>query len=128
MLTVPGTSLLVFLLGATSSGLSNLGVSPYAGTLYAALVNFIGLGLFTYGMAPATGGHLSKSPIADCLDPNLLRLVDPTISMATFFAGLSTLPRSVLYIVAQTIGAVVGAYFLRLGLGDAYFPSVCGLF
>ena len=44
--------------------------------------------------------------------------------MATFFAGLSTLPRTVLYIVAQSTGAIVAGYWLRLGLGDAYFPIV----
>lgn len=44
--------------------------------------------------------------------------------MATFFTGLCTLPRAVLYIAAQVVGAIVGSYFLRLGLGDAFFPTV----
>ncbi|KAK3706737.1 hypothetical protein LTR37_012582 [Vermiconidia calcicola] len=43
--------------------------------------------------------------------------------MATFFTGLCTLPRAVLYIAAQVVGAIVGSYFLRLGLGDAFFPT-----
>jgi glycerol uptake facilitator-like aquaporin len=44
--------------------------------------------------------------------------------MSTFFAGLATFPRAVMYIIAQITGAIVGGYWLKLGLGDAYFPSV----
>lgn len=44
--------------------------------------------------------------------------------MATFFAGLATLPRAVIYIAAQIVGGIVGGYWLRLGLGDAYFATV----
>lgn len=44
--------------------------------------------------------------------------------MATFLAGLSTFPRTVLYIGAQSVGAIVGSYFLRLGLGNAYYAEV----
>jgi hypothetical protein len=63
---------------------------------------------FIFAASPASGGHLN-----------------PTITLATFFAGLCTLPRAVLYIVAQCAGAIVGCYWLRLGLGDEYyFPSV----
>jgi glycerol uptake facilitator-like aquaporin len=76
-------------------------------SLYASLLNFVGLSLFIMAAAPASGGHLN-----------------PSITMATFFAGLSTLPRSVLYIVAQTLGAIVAGYWLKLGLGEQYFPVV----
>jgi hypothetical protein len=44
--------------------------------------------------------------------------------MSTFFAGLATFPRAVMYITAQITGAIIGGYWLKLGLGDAYFPSV----
>ena len=54
-------------------------------------------------------------------------MFSPTITIATFFAGLATLPRAILYVVAQSIGAIVGGYWLRLGLGDAYFPEVRSL-
>ena len=47
--------------------------------------------------------------------------------MATCLAGLSTVPRTILYIAAQTVGAIVGGYWLKLGLGDAFFPHV-GIF
>lgn len=102
-----GTCLLVFALGAGASGLTLLRVSPMAISLYAALLNAIGLSLFIFAAAPASGGHLN-----------------PSITMATFFAGLSTLPRSLLYVVAQTLGAIVAGYWLKLGLGEEYFPTV----
>lgn len=101
------TCLLIFALGAGASGLTTLHVSPMAISLYAFLLNTLGLSLFIFVASPASGGHLN-----------------PSITMATFFAGLSTLPRSILYIVAQTLGAIVGGYWLRLGLGDQYFPTV----
>lgn len=44
--------------------------------------------------------------------------------MATFFAGLSTLPRTVLYVCAQTIGGIAAGYWLKYSLRDAYFPKV----
>lgn len=43
--------------------------------------------------------------------------------MATFFTGLSTLPRTVLYIIAQCVGSIVGAYWLRLAMGESFFPT-----
>ena len=68
----------------------------------------IGLMLFIFSAGPASGGHLN-----------------PTITIATFFAGLCSLPRAVLYIVAQCSGAIIAGYWLKLGLGDdAYFPHV----
>lgn len=101
-----GTCLLIFVFGAGASGLTAQEISPFAGALYAALLNIIGLSIFIFTAAPASGGHLN-----------------PSITMATFFAGLCTLPRAVLYIAAQCIGAIVGGYWLKLGLGDAFFES-----
>lgn len=103
-----GSCLLVFVSGAGASGLTILDAPPMAITLFAALLNFVTLSLFIFAAAPASGGHLN-----------------PSVTMATFFTGLSTFPRSVIYIVAQTVGAIVGAYWLRLGLGDQFFPAVC---
>lgn len=97
---------LTFGLGSLSSALTISGQSTFAIALYAALGNWVGLSLFILSAAPVSGGHLN-----------------PTITMATFFAGLSTFPRSVLYIAGQCIGAIVGAYWLRLGLGDSYFST-----
>ncbi|GAM89122.1 hypothetical protein ANO11243_071570 [Dothideomycetidae sp. 11243] len=100
-----GTFLLVTLVGAVASGLTTSGQSTFANSLYGALVSTAGLSLFTYALGPVSGAHLN-----------------PTISVATFFAGLSTLPRTVLYVCAQAIGGVVAGYWIRLGLGEDYFP------
>ncbi|KAK3100870.1 hypothetical protein LTR53_018875, partial [Teratosphaeriaceae sp. CCFEE 6253] len=102
-----GTFLLVGSLGAGASGLTQLppSVSIFAITLYAALLNAVGLTIFIFTAGPASGGHLN-----------------PTITLATFFTGLCTLPRAVLYIAAQCTGAIIACYWLKLGLGDAYFP------
>lgn len=90
-----------------SSGLTAYGIAPFASSLYAGLGNSLGIALFILSGAPVSGGHFK-----------------PIITMATFFAGLSTLPRSLLYVVAQFVGALIAGYWLRLGLGDAYFPAV----
>ena len=105
MATVEGafTCLLVFALGAGASGLTTLQVSPMAISLYAGLLNATGLALFIFAAAPASGGHLN-----------------PSITMATFFAGLSTLPRSVLYIVYESI-----TYTHDVGVGAAEYPLPC---
>ena len=102
-----GTCLLIFVVGATASGLTQSGQSVFAQTFYAGLVNFIGLSLFILAAAPVSGGHLN-----------------PTITLSTFFAGLSTLPRTVIYITAQITGAAVGSFWLRLGVGvESFFPG-----
>lgn len=99
--------LLIFLLGAASIGLTVLDATPFSITLYAGLVNWFGLSIFTYTLGPVSGGHLN-----------------PTITMSTFFAGLSTFPRAVLYICGQSIGAIIAGFFLKLGAGGAsYFTA-----
>ncbi|PNS21176.1 Aquaporin-1 [Sphaceloma murrayae] len=100
-----GTFLLICLFGTTSSGLTTLGMNGMATSLYASLGGFLGLMLFTFALGPVSGAHLN-----------------PTITMAAFFAGLCTFPRTVLYIAAQSIGGIVAGYWLKLGLGDAYYP------
>lgn len=118
-----GTFLLVGLLGALASGLTNSGASVFAQNLFGALGGFIALGLFTFCLGPVSGAHLSKT-ISSSVLMNNTNLPDPTITLATFFTGLSTLPRTVLYISAQCIGAIIAGYWLRLGLSDDYFPHV----
>ncbi|KAK4505120.1 hypothetical protein PRZ48_003083 [Zasmidium cellare] len=95
------TFLLVFSLAA-ATGLTALDASPLALIWTAALINFLGLGIFTFCLGPVSGAHLN-----------------PTITMTTFFIVLSTLPRAVLYIISQIVGATVAGYWLRLGLERA---------
>ena len=119
------------MVGAAASGLTTSGQSLFAVSLYAALVNLIGLTLFIYSAAPVSGGHLKcVRPICIVMFARKLimpGLISPSITIATCLAGLATVPRAILYIVAQSTGAIVGAYWLRLGLGDAYFPIVRAL-
>ena len=119
-----GTFLLIYTVGATALGLQNSGQSVYAQTLYASLVNFVGLSLFILSAAPASGGHLKY-----CFRIAVIQFADvftsPTISISTFFAGLSTLSRRVLYITAHITGAVIGCFYLKVGVGaENFFPSV----
>ena len=100
----------VFTVGLAATALSPYHQSnPLAVPLIGALVNWISLSLFIYTTAPASGGH-----------------INPLITMSTFTSGLSTFPRSILYIVGQCIGSLCGSFILKLGLGgDDYYPSVC---
>ncbi|KAB2576895.1 Aquaporin TIP1-3 [Lasiodiplodia theobromae] len=104
-----GVSMLVF-----STGLIGIALGPYRAanvvgvSLVGALTNWFSVSLFILAAGPASGGHLN-----------------PFITMSTFAAGLSTLSRSVLYIIAQCIGAVAGAFLLKLGVSGAdYFALV----
>lgn len=106
---VLGTSMLVFTVGLIANALS-----PYARPgsltvpLLASITNWIAITLFVFAAAPASGGHLN-----------------PLITLSTFTAGLSTFPRSILYIVGQCIGAIIGALILKLGLSsEDYYTSV----
>jgi uncharacterized membrane protein len=110
--------MLVFTTGGVASGLSSFAaaqpamLSPITIPLYAGMINLLALSLFIYAAAPASGAHLN-----------------PLITLATFFTGLATLPRTLVYIAAQCVGAIVGAYWLRLGLGEgAYFAGVSLVF
>lgn len=78
-----------------SSGLVGQALIPYGAILtsgplapisLAAVVQFITISLFTFGLGPVTGAHLN-----------------PLITMATFVARLSSLARTVLYVVFQCV-------------------------
>ncbi|KZF22849.1 aquaporin-like protein [Xylona heveae TC161] len=67
------------------------------------------LPLLIFAAAPVSGGHLN-----------------PLITISTFFAQISTLPRTLLYVVFQMLGGVIGASFLRAGLGRRLNPPETG--
>lgn len=79
--------------------------SPAHSTLL--LSTYVGHTIFIFAAALASGGHLN-----------------PTITIGTFFAGLATLARAVLCVVALCTGALVGAYWLRLDLGNDVFLAL----
>ncbi|GJP55467.1 hypothetical protein CLOM_g14422 [Closterium sp. NIES-68] len=94
LIELVGTASLVFLsiLGTTSCLNSSFTSPPLA----IGLINGLLLTLHILAMAPASGGH-----------------VNPSITIATFFAGLTSLPRAAFYIVAQFAGSVLGAACAR---------------
>ena len=67
----------------------------------AALTELMVLPLLIYAAAPLSGAHLN-----------------PLITLGTFFTRLATLPRTVLYISAQSLGGVIGGYLVRASLGS----------
>lgn len=90
--------------------------AAYLGPATGGLSNFLVLTLFTFIFGVISGAHLN-----------------PTITLATFCARLCTLPRAVLYIAFQLLGATIGGFFLRAGIGTRdfkvggcwLFPDVC---
>lgn len=75
-------------------------VGPVLTVSLAAIVNIFVIALLIYTAGPITGAHFN-----------------PLITMATFFTRLSSLPRTILYILFQCIGAIIGAFLLWASLG-----------
>lgn len=95
-----GASFLTFLTGCFA-----LGLAPYATTtslgpvtpaIIGGIANAIILPLFIFAGGPVSGGHFN-----------------PFITISTFFARLSTLPRTVAYVLLQCTGSVIGGFMLR---------------
>ena len=86
------------LVGVTLSNLKN----PDAIPAYVGISNIALLALFIYATAPGSGGH-----------------INPVISFSTCLTGLTTLPRAVLYMLGQLIGAGLAGGLLRGSLGHA---------
>ncbi|KAH8693240.1 aquaporin-like protein [Talaromyces proteolyticus] len=103
-----GTCLLVYISCFMAIGLSGVvkdfSSGPFVPSLVAGFANWILLSLFIFSTGPLSGGHLN-----------------PMITMATFFARLSTFPRSVLYIGFQLLGASVAGFLLRASLNSRSF-------
>ncbi|EUC40762.1 hypothetical protein COCMIDRAFT_30348 [Bipolaris oryzae ATCC 44560] len=99
-----GTCLQTYLSGLASVGLGSLvtatALGPVAPAAFGSIVTGTLIALFIFGAGPVSGAHFN-----------------PTISMATFTAGLSIFPRTLLYIVFQSAGAVVAGALLRASLG-----------
>lgn len=89
-----GTGALVFAsLAATLACIEGgfLPVSKAVGLVHVAI-----LSLFILATAPSSGGHLN-----------------PSITMATVLTGLTSLPRGILYILAQSAGSIVGSAVVK---------------
>ncbi|EUC33943.1 hypothetical protein COCCADRAFT_36297 [Bipolaris zeicola 26-R-13] len=99
-----GTCLQTYLSGLASVGLGSLvtatALGPVAPAAFGSIVTGTLIALFIFGAGPVSGAHFN-----------------PTISMATFTAGLSIFPRTLLYIIFQSAGAVVAGALVRASLG-----------
>ncbi|KKK12843.1 hypothetical protein ARAM_001188 [Aspergillus rambellii] len=86
----------------TSSGIFS--TAAFLGPLVGGLSNWLFLTVFIFAFANASGSHLN-----------------PTITVATFFGGLITFPRMVIYLLGQTLGGAVAGFMLRTGYGSRDF-------
>jgi hypothetical protein len=112
-----GTLLQTWLSGLVAVGLAPLVQATSLGPVTPAAIGslFTGLliALFIFSGGPVSGGHFN-----------------PLITIATFCARLSIFPRTVLYVSFQALGAVIGGFLLRGGLGKkpSDFPPVAGCY
>lgn len=99
-----GTCLQVYLSGLLGHALiptaTEVSIGPVLPVALASIGQVFLISLFIYATGPITGAHFN-----------------PLITLGTFCARLSSLPRTVLYVFFQCLGAVVGAYLLQAGLG-----------
>lgn len=99
-----GTCLQVYTSGLATIGLSRIiqatSLGPVAPAAFGGIVNLLLLSLFIFAAGPVSGGHLN-----------------PLITMSTFTARLSIFPRTLLYVMFQSLGAVVAGYLVRASLG-----------
>lgn len=99
-----GTGLQTYLSGLLGHGLAPTVSETAIGAVFpvalASLAQVFLISLFIWCAGPVTGAHFN-----------------PLITIATFFTKLSSLPRTVLYVVFQCLGAVVGGYLCRAALG-----------
>jgi hypothetical protein len=99
-----GTCLQVYLSGLVAAGLWPLvnatKLGPVVPAAFGGIVNLLMISLFIFAGGPVSGGHFN-----------------PLITMATFTARLSSFPRTLLYIMFQSFGAVIAGYLFRASLG-----------
>jgi len=99
-----GTFLQTFISGLLGVGLvptvTETSVGAVFPVAFAAVLQIFLISLFIYAAGPVTGAHFN-----------------PLITFGTFCARLSSLPRMTLYVIFQSLGAVVGGFMLRAALG-----------
>ncbi|KAL2830523.1 aquaporin-like protein [Aspergillus cavernicola] len=103
-----GSCLLVYLTCFVAVGLGQLVHTFESGafipSLLGGLTALLALPLFIFATGPISGAHLN-----------------PTITIATFFARLSTLPRCILYVSFQTFGGAIAGLLLRSSFDSRSF-------
>ena len=87
------------------------GTAAFFGPLIGGITSWILVTLFIYSFSGVTGGHLN-----------------PMITIATFVARLTSLPRMVLYVTFQIVGASIGGILLRASYESRTFDvGGCGV-
>ncbi|KAE8311947.1 major intrinsic protein-domain-containing protein [Aspergillus transmontanensis] len=86
----------------SSSGVFS--TSTFLGPLFGGISNWLFLTLFIFSFSNVSGSHLN-----------------PTITLATFFARLISLPRMVIYLLGQTLGGTLAGLILRSAYGSRDF-------
>lgn len=82
------------------------GTVNFLGPLVGAITNIIATSLFVFSFNVVTGGHLNA-----------------TITIATFFCRMTTLPRMVLYVGFQAAGAILAGLLVRATLNTTDFKA-----
>ncbi|KAJ5215684.1 MIP transporter [Penicillium cinerascens] len=82
------------------------GTTNFLGPIFGGLGSWIFLTLFIFTFSNVSGSHLN-----------------PTITFATFFARLISLPRMVIYIFSQTAGGTLAGLMLRAAYGTRDFTA-----
>jgi glycerol uptake facilitator-like aquaporin len=90
-----------------SSASGVFSTTAFLGPLFGGISNWFFLTLFIFSFSNASGSHLN-----------------PTISVATFFARLISFPRMVIYVLCQTLGGAIAGFILRKAYGSRDFT--CG--
>ncbi|KAE8420232.1 MIP transporter [Aspergillus pseudocaelatus] len=78
--------------------------STFLGPLFGGISNWLFLTLFIFSFSNVSGSHLN-----------------PTITLATFFARLISLPRMVIYLLGQTLGGALAGFMLQSAYGSRDF-------
>jgi hypothetical protein len=99
-----GTCLQVYTSGLVSAGLGPLvkatSLGPVVPAAFGSMVNMVLISLFIFAAGPVSGGHFN-----------------PLITMSAFAARLAIFPRTILYVMFQSLGAVVAGFLVRASLG-----------
>ena len=80
--------------------------ASFVGPLVGGILNFFYVSMFIFCLGGVSGAHLN-----------------PTITIATLFARLCSLPRAVLYVGFQTVGGALGGLMARAALGTRDFKA-----
>lgn len=99
-----GTCVQIYIAGLYAIGLipatTATSLGPIVPAAIGSFMNFLLIALFIYSAGPVSGGHFN-----------------PFITISTFFARLSSFPRTVLYVLFQCTGSVIAGFLVRASLG-----------